>query len=313
MSWRSWWVRGWMVVVCAAAAQAGPPNVLCTVYPVYQITRNVAEGREGMVVDLMLPSSLGCPHNYALTPQDMARLARADILVINGLGLEEFLGAPVEQANPRLRVIDSSAGIEPLAGGEGGCSHGHAHGDHGACSAHAHGAVNPHIFASPRLSGKMAMTIAAGLSGHDPDGAGLYFRNAAAYQERMNALAGEMAAAVAALPNRRIVQPHGVFDYLARDIGLEIAATTQPHGQEPSAAEMLALLRDIREQRAGAIFTEPQYSPRVGQTLARETGIASAVLDPGASGPPDAPLDHYETVMRRNLETLAEVLGRADR
>jgi zinc transport system substrate-binding protein len=311
MSWKSWWVRGWMVVLCAVAAPAGPPKVLCTVYPVYQITRNVAEGREGLVVDLMLPSSLGCPHNYALTPQDMARLARADILVINGLGLEDFLGAPVAQANPRLQILDSSAGIEVLPAGDD--SHAHDHEDHGECDHASHGAVNPHIFASPRLSGRMAMTIAAGLSRHDPDGAGLYFRNAAAYQERMNALAGEMAAAVAALPNRRIVQPHGVFDYLARDIGLEIAATTQPHGQEPSAAEMLALLRDIREQRAGAIFTEPQYSPRVGQTLARETGIASAVLDPGASGPPDAPLNHYESVMRRNLETLAEVLGRADR
>ena len=118
-----------------------------------------------------------------------------------------------------------------------------------------------------------------------------------------------LAARVKELKNNRIVQPHGAFDYLARDIGLEVVAVTQPHGQEPSAAEMLELVRSMREKQAGAVFTEPQYSPKVGQTLAKETGIPTAVLDPVASGPEDAPLDYYETAMRKNLETLRATLG----
>lgn len=438
-------------------------EVLCTTFPIYQITRNVAQGRDGVNVELLLPASLGCPHHYSLTPQDMHKLARADVLVVNGLGMEEFLGAPVKKANPRVRVVDSSAGIEgilPYVGSgdhahehgegpfewagifdlvpgryrwsfakkdgqyaepamtmvilpasgkdaeaierlepaaakafmadamhrksgseltpgerayvlefddaedvtvftvriekggpyafftehlptefgagkhyfkdaqgrdvqpvtqkpDGGHDHTHAHGhehaethEHGHDQAHHHyTGANPHLFASPRMVALLAENIAAGLSKADPDGANLYFKNAKAYAEKMNALADEMAARVKTFKNKRIVQPHGVFDYLARDIGLEIVAVTHPHGQEPSAAEMLTLIKTIREKKAGAVFTEPQYSPKVGQTIAREVGIPSAMLDPVASGPENAPLDYYEQTMRKNLEILSATLG----
>jgi zinc transport system substrate-binding protein len=59
----------------------------------------------------MIPAEMGCPHDYALTPQDMRKLAKADVLIVNGLGLEEFLGAPLQKANPTLRIVDSSQGI----------------------------------------------------------------------------------------------------------------------------------------------------------------------------------------------------------
>lgn len=93
-------------------ADAAEQTVLATTFPIYQIVQNVTHGRDGVKVDLILPSQLGCPHDYALTPQDMQKLAKADILVINGLGMEEFLGAPVTKANPNIRVIDSSTGIQ---------------------------------------------------------------------------------------------------------------------------------------------------------------------------------------------------------
>lgn len=461
-------ITRWIVQIAAGLATAalGELNVLCTTFPLYQITRNVAHGRDGVKVELMLPASLGCPHHYSLTPQNLQKLARAQVLVVNGLGMEEFLGAPVAKANTRLRIVDSSAGIEGLLpyadehthgheqgeepfewvgifdlapgtyrwtfakkGGQyaeptlkmvilrvpgkdataiervkptaakafeadaaprkpgaeltpdesahwlefddgkdattftvrirkagtyafftehrptefeagehffkndqgrdvepvaqfpdSAQDHGHAHGhadpakphdhhpDHDPAE-HEHRGFNPHLFASPRQAALLAENIAAGLSKADPEGAGVYFKNAKAYAQRMNALADEMAALVQTLKNNRIVQPHGVFDYLARDIGLEIVAVTQPHGQEPSAAEMLELVQTVREKKAGAIFTEPQYSPKVGQTIARETGVPAAVLDPAASGPDNAPLDYYEKVMRKNMETLRTVLG----
>ena len=85
-------------------------NLLCTTFPLHLFVRNIAQGREGVRIDRLLPASLGCPHHYALTPHDMRRLAAADVLVVNGLGLEEFLGAPLHRVNPDLRVIDSSRG-----------------------------------------------------------------------------------------------------------------------------------------------------------------------------------------------------------
>lgn len=293
-------------------------NVLCTTFPIHQIARNVAQGREGVALQLMLPAGMGCPHDYALTPQDMRKLAAADVLVVNGLGMEEFLGAPVRTANPDLETIDSSAGIPDLLeyahehheaeeehDHEAEAEHGHdEHGHH-----HHHEGVNPHLFASPRQAARIALNVAAGLSKADPDGAATYFRNAQAYAARLNALADELAALGRTLKNNRIVEPHGVFDYLARDMGLEIAAVLRPHGQEPSAAEMLDLVREIREKQAGAIFTEPQYPAKIGAALARETGLPTATLDPVATGPDEAPLDYYETAMRKNVEVLRAVLG----
>ena len=285
-------------------------NVLCTTFPVHQIARNVAQGREGVALQLMLPAGMGCPHDYALTPQDMRKLASADVLVVNGLGLEEFLGAPVLAANPGIEIVDSSAGIRDLLEyahdpHEAEDEHGHEDHDH----AHPHEGVNPHLFASPRQAARIALNVAAGLSKADPDGAATYFRNAQAYAARLNALADELAALGRTLKNNRIVEPHGVFDYLARDMGLEIAAVLRPHGQEPSAAEMLDLVREIREKQAGAIFTEPQYPAKIGAALARETGLPTATLDPVATGPDEAPLDYYETAMRKNMEVLRAVLG----
>ena len=306
--------------VCRAA-EAEKTRVLCTTFPIYQITQNVTKGQDGVKVELLLPASLGCPHHYSLTPQDMQKLARADVLVVNGLGLEEFLGAPIKKANAKLVMVDSSAGITGLLSYAGGSHKHHEHHEddddndvqagHDAEHEHhhEHRGVNPHLFASPRQAAQLALNIAAGLSRHDPERATAYFQNAKGYAARLNALADEMTAAVKKLKNNRIVQPHGIFDYLARDVGLEIVAVTQPHGHEPSAAEMLALVQTVRKKKAGAVFTEPQYSPKVGQTLAREAGIPTAVLDPVASGPEDAQLDHYETTMRKNLETLRVTLG----
>ena len=294
-------------------------NVLCTTFPIHLIARNVAQGRAGVDLQLMLPAGMGCPHDYALTPQDLRKIAAADVLVVNGLGLEEFLGAPVETANPDVETVDSSAGIQDLleyahehAEAEEEHDHeaeadpGHAEHDHGH---HHHAGVNPHLFASPRQAARIALNVAAGLSKADPEGAGVYFRNAQAYADRLNALADEMAALGRTLKNNRIVEPHGVFDYLARDMGLEVVAVLRPHGQEPSAAEMLELVRTLRAKQAGAIFTEPQYPAKVGAALARETGLPTATLDPVATGPDEAPLDYYETAMRQNMETLRATLG----
>ena len=97
-----------LLFVCPAAlclsqskahAADRPPRILASTFPMYQIVRNITQGVDGVEVELMIPAQMGCPHDYALTPQDMTKLARAEVLVINGLGLEEFLGAPVRKAN----------------------------------------------------------------------------------------------------------------------------------------------------------------------------------------------------------------------
>lgn len=308
-----------VILVClvlltgGASGHAAEPRlkVLASTFPVFQITRNITRGAAAIEVELMIPASLGCPHDYALTPQDMRKLAAADVLVINGLGLEEFLGAPVQKANPGLVVIDSSRGIEEVLHyddaeehGEEAERHHHQHDDHGE------GQVNPHLFASPRMAALMAESIAQALAERHPAEAALLAANAKAYVERMRRLADELAALGKRLANHRIVTQHGVFDYLARDMGLAVVAVVQAHaGKDPSAAEILTLVKTIRTRQAGAIFTEPQYPQAIGRTIAREAGIAAATLDPAANGPEQAPLDYYEQVMRANMSVLEQVLG----
>jgi ABC-type Zn uptake system ZnuABC Zn-binding protein ZnuA len=162
------------------------------------------------------------------------------------------------------------------------------------------------------MAARMVENIAAALIRHDQANADIYRKNADAYKNQLVKLSGEFSAASGTFKSRRIVTHHAVFDYLARDTGLEIVAVIQEDpGQEPSAAEMLRLVQLIKRTGAAAVFTEPQYPSRVGETIAREAGIPLAVLDPVASGPAGAPPDYYQTVMRRNLDTLKRTLGHA--
>lgn len=196
--------------------------------------------------------------------------------------------------------------------GEDRYAHEHAHEhEHSHEQAHnLHADINPHLFASPRMVAFQAMNIADALSEIDPEGAELYSKNALGYAEKMNLLAAEFETLGRQLVNNRIVTQHGVFDYLARDMGLQIVAVLQAHaGQEPSASQMLEIVKTIRREKAGAIFIEPQYPDKIGRTLAKEAGIAAATLDPVATGLETAPLDYYETQMRRNLLILGKTLG----
>jgi len=253
-------------------------------------TRNVVGDTPGVTVESMLPASMGCPHDYALTPGDMRKIASADLFVVNGLGMEDFLGEPVRRANPKIRIVETARAVFPI------------HGEHG------HGDVNPHTWVSPRNAILQVRAIEKALSAARPPSAGAFRRNADAYVSRLSALAEEFEAAAKTFRRRNIVTFHNVFAYLARDLGLTVAGEieTAP-GQEPSAGEIRNLSRTIRERKVPVVFSEPQYSPKLADALAREAGIPVRVLDPVATGSPA--LTAYEDAMRRNLSTLKEALS----
>jgi ABC-type Zn uptake system ZnuABC Zn-binding protein ZnuA len=292
--------------VACSRHQPGPASetrtirILCSTFPIYLFTRAVTDGRQNVQVAAMLPAAMGCPHDYTLTPQDMQKIADANVFVANGLGMEEFLGAPLKRANDKILLIDTSAGIGDLIQMTPEAHQGH----------HRHPESNPHLFASPRMAARIVRRIAAEFSKIDPAGQALYTKNAEAYAASLDKLADDFAAALKNAPNKRIVTEHAVFDYLARDCGLEIVAVVEEHpGQEPAASGMLKLIEKIRASGAAAVCTEPQYPSQVSQTIAKEAGVPVAVLDPVASGPENATPDYYEQTMRANLATLVKVLG----
>ena len=269
-------------------------------FPVWLLLRQVARDVPDVTVSLLLPAGTGCPHDYSMTPQDRRALARADVLVVNGLGLESFLGEPgrVSQLmKPGSSVIDISSRVGDLLADDED-----DHADHGK---------NPHTFASPSMMARMAVSLADQLAEADPEHSALYRANAERVKTSLDALAADFAALGQAFAGRGVAVQHNVFSYLARDTGLNVDAVIQPHeGQEPSARQMLDLVRTLREKHSAAVITEPQYPARTGQTLAAEAGIPCLSLDPVAGGLADAPADYYEQVMRDNLRTLENALGK---
>jgi ABC-type Zn uptake system ZnuABC Zn-binding protein ZnuA len=265
-------------------------RVLTSFLPMYLFTRNVVGDTPGVAVKMMLPASLGCPHDYSLSPGDMKRIAEADIFIANGLGMEDFLGAPVLRANPNIRIVETASSVAPLRGSG------------------AHGDVNPHTWVSPRNAIVQVKAIEKALSEASPKNGPVFHKNADAYVDRLASLAAEFDETAKQFRNRNVVIFHNVFDYLAGDIGLNVVGwIEETPGQDPSAGELQNLIRTIREERAAAVFAEPQYPERLAGMVAREAGIPVRLLDPVSTGS-TAPTT-YEDVMRANLRTLAETLG----
>jgi len=279
-----------MLAFAPSGGAADPLRVLTSFLPMEIFTRNVVGDTPDVTVESMLPASMGCPHDYALTPGDMKKIASADLFIVNGLGMEEFLGEPVRRANPKIRTVETARAVLPIRG------------------EHGHGDVNPHTWVSPRNAILQVREIEKALSAARPVSAGAFRRNADAYVSRLSSLAAEFEAAAKTFRRRNIVTFHNVFDYLSRDLGLTVVGVieTAP-GQEPSAGEIRNLSRTIREKKVPVVFSEPQYSPKIAKALAREAGVPVRVLDPVSTG--STALTTYEDAMRRNLATLKEALS----
>lgn len=287
------------------APRDGKLRVLCSFFPLYVFTKNVVGDQPNVEVELMVPAEMGCPHDYDLKPDDVRRIAAANLFILNGAGLEEYGVKQVKSTNPKVTVVDTSKGIDLI---EEAHDHDHEEGDEDHHHHHDHGG-NPHFFSSPRMAAKQARTIAEALATADPPGAEQYKANAAAYATRLDKLAEEFRGLADKAPNKNIVTMHEVFDYLAKECGLTVVATVQATpGRDPSAGQMRRLVEDIRKKKPVAIFLEPQYAPKLGQTIAKDAGVPTYPLDPVASGPASAPSDYYETRMRENLRVLREAL-----
>ena len=281
-------------------------RIVTTTLPVTIFTLNVVGKTAGVRVEMLLPPNLGCPHDYDLTPGEMKRIAQAEVVIVNGLGLEEFLNKPLKQAHPRVQWIIATEGIAPLKGPDTD----HPPEKRKRSVSHdlsdAESAVNGHAWVSPKQAALMVKTIAEGLARIDPGRAEFYRANGKAYQRKLENLFEEMKSLVGRSRNKNVLTVHNSFDYLARDLGWQDVGSIQSApGVEPSPREMARLIRLIKKDRVTAIITEPQYSDKTARTLARETGTPILLLDPVATGQPAA--DTYERVMRANLEAMKRI------
>jgi zinc transport system substrate-binding protein len=281
-------------------------RIVTTILPVTIFTLNVVGQTPGVRVEMLLPPNLGCPHDYDLTPGEMKRISQAEVIIANGLGLEEFLGKPLKQANPRARMITATEGIAPLKGQETDHQPEKAKGASAHDHAHPEAAVNGHAWVSPKQAALMVRNIAEGLARVDPGRAEVYKANGKDYQHRLEKLFEEMKAVMSRSPNKKVLTVHNSFDYLARDIGWQVVGSIQSRpGVEPSPRDMARLIKMIKREGVTAIITEPQYTDKTARTLARETGTAILPLEPVATGQPAA--ETYERAMKANLEAMKKI------
>ncbi len=296
----------WSILTTPFSLQAREPGkplrVVCTILPIYILTLNVVGRIPGVEVKLLLPPHQGCPHNYDLTPSDLIKLKQADLIVANGLGMEEFLEKTLLQTHLKAPVMQATEKVAPIQNQPVATTY-HSKEKQAGADHHQEGTVNGHAWVSPKTSALMVRTIAERLAVEDPLHVREYRFNALQYSKKLEGLAQEMADWVSLAKNKKCLSFHDVLPYLARDIGLTVIGIVESHpGIEPSPREMVHLIRKLKDHRPAAIFTEPQYSDKVVKVLSRESGVPFFELDPVATGKPSA--DTYEKAMRKNLEIL---------
>ena len=283
-------------------------NIVTSFYPMYISTLNIVKDIPNVNVTNMTKAQTGCLHDYQLTPQDLKTLETADILVINGAGMEAFLDSIISQY-PNLQIVNASEGLELLE--ESDDDHDHhsetdeEHDDHD----HDH-EYNAHLWVS--IDGNIAQVenIASQLSKINPENASQYFANSNEYVAKLEDLSTEMHTELDNLPNRNIITFHEAFPYFAKEFNLNIAGVIEIEpDSEPSAKDVEEIIQIIKDKNITSLFTEPQYSSKIANTIANETGTTVYELDPIVTGDatPDA-YDDYINKMKENLNVLKEAL-----
>ena len=260
--------------------------IVTSFYPVYITALNVASGIEGVRVLNLTPSVTGCLHDYTVTSSDMQNLEDADILLINGAGMESFMGK-ISGKYPGLKTDDLLKGITLIKNGA---------------------AENPHVWVSVSNAASMADNCMKILCAADPGHAEKYISNGSKYIKDLKELKAEMSAALEKYKGRKIITFHEAFPYFAEEYKLEIAAVIEREpGSEPSARELAETINLVRNAEIKIIFTEPQYPASSADVIARETGAKIFNLDPAVTGDDDK--GAYIKIMKKNLSVLVRALS----
>jgi len=304
-----------LLAACGSSAPsstaAGPIRVVATTTVLGDLVRGA--GGDRVVVESLVPAGAE-PHTFAPRPSDLRKIADADLIVMNGLGLDDWLRPLAAEAKrPDAALVELGVGLDGVSyivgghAGEGGA----AGGGSAPVGTPAPGEeVNPHLWLNVAYAEKYVDRIADALVAARPVEEDAIRASAAAYRTTLADLDASIRQRIGALPqdHRRVVSFHDAFPYYAAAYGLEIVGVVVPvPGQEPSASEVAKLVDAIREAGVTAIFAEAQFSPKVADQIAAETGATVvATLYNDSLG--DPPADSYVGIMRWDTDQVVEAL-----
>jgi len=265
-------------------------KIVTSFYPIYIATLNVVQNVEGVQVVNMTQPQTGCLHDYQLKPKDLETLETADVFVVNGAGMEGFLDKVLAQRKD-LFVVDASEGINDVI--------------------ITNAAQNAHVWLDVDNEISQVNYIANGLAAALPENAARFLENAKVYIEKLKKLKAELVDGLKPFAGREIITFHEAFPYFAKEFGLKIAAVIEREpGVAPTPKELEQTIATVKKMRVGALFAEPQYSPKAAEVIARETGAKIYTLDPIVTGDANEDaFDDYLIKMRQNFETIKLALG----
>lgn len=291
----------------------GKIRVAATIFPLADVIRNIG-GQDVEVFCLLGPGQ--SEHDFQPTAQHAESLAGAKLVVLVGLGSDEWAMPAIRATASGARLLRLGEGVEPLAAQEEvegheahdegddhespDANHGHGH-DHGNLTG------DPHVWLDPVLMQTFVTRIAEEFSQIDPPHAGQYAQRRDAYLAELRKLDEEYRTALGGLKHREFVTFHAAFNYIAQRYGLRQLSlhNVDAAGFDPQHLE--DVMQFVKEHQIKAIFAEPQYPSEKLQMLADAAGVSVGKLDPlgepGMSG-----YDSYLAMMRSNLKSLAAAL-----
>ena len=272
------------------SAPTSSADIAATTLPVYQFATMLCEGT-GLTVSRLVTESVSCLHDYTLNVSQVKAVENADLVIISGAGLEDFMADLLIEKE----IVDASTGIALLES----C---HDH-DHEAEHGHSHDS-DSHIWLSPANALIIAENICHGLMAKYPQHNEIFLTNLQALQQQLLQLQSYGQEQLSDLSFRDMITFHDGFAYMAQAFDLHIlAAVEEESGAETSAKELIELITLAQEHNIPAIFTESNGSTSAAQIISAEIGIPIYTLDMAMSG------DDYFKAMYQNIDCIREALS----
>jgi zinc transport system substrate-binding protein len=279
----------------SAQTSTGQVAVVASFYPLQFATQQIG-GDHVSVTSLTKPGAE--PHDIELTPQDVATVSKAGLVVFEK-GLQGAVDKAVEsQGGDRGLDVAPAAHLDllfqPTVGAPAQDS-----------GENAPGSTDPHFWLDPQRYSDVAKVISARLSSVDPAHKADYERNAKVFEDKLAGLSAEFSTGLATCQRKDIVTSHAAFGYLAERFGMrQIAINGLSPDEEPKASELAAVSTYARAHGVTTVYAETLVSPAIAQTVAREAGARTATLDPIEGLSNTSAGKDYFAVMRANLRAL---------
>ena len=275
-----------IIILLAGCAEKSKAQIVATTLPVYEFTAYICEGT-GIIVDRLIAENVSCLHDYTLQVKQTKKIEAADLIVVSGAGLEDFLSDILSDEKDKI----IATGIENEVCHEHDQDHEHHH------------ETDPHLWLSGSHAIEMCENIYNGLVEHYPQHEDTFAKNKLLLIQKIDEFNDYAKKALNDITNRDIITFHDGFHYLASEYNLNIIkAIEEESGSEASAKELTEIILLIKKHNIKAIFVEANGSASAASIIARECNIPIYTLDMAMSG------DSWFEAMRKNIDTLKEAL-----